>query len=156
MNISLITVGRMGSCPEANLVAKYRQRFDNISNSMGLKSIKITEIDTRKYKTLNQQARKIREKFDSNSSVFLFNERGKTLSSIGFTRFLLKQRNEGTKNQIFVIGGAHGLCPSLNKDADGSLSLGKMVWPHFLARVLVLEQLYRSACLTKGIPYHKA
>ena len=72
-----------------------------------------------------------------------------------FSKFLSKQRDLGVRQQIFIIGGAFGLCPSLEKDSNGILSLGKMVWPHFLARVLVVEQIYRAASLITGGGYHK-
>jgi 23S rRNA (pseudouridine1915-N3)-methyltransferase len=155
MNISLITIGRIGFCPEANLVKKYKDRFDKLSNLTGIKPIKIIEIDEKKYRTLSAQAKKVREKFEIGSSIFLLHERGKIVSSKEFTKFLSIQRDTGVKNQVFVIGGAFGFCSSLEKDADGLLSLGKMVWPHFLTRVLVLEQIYRAASIMIGSPYHK-
>ena len=55
-----------------------------------------------------------------------------------------------------MIGGADGLSPALRADADAALSLGKMVWPHALARVMLAEQLYRAATILAGSPYHRA
>ncbi len=155
MNISLIAVGRMSNCPEANLVQKYKERFDKLSPLIGMKPLKIIEIDERKFRTPSVQARKIREKLEAETCVFLFGEKGKSLSSKEFSKFLSKQRDLGVRQQIFIIGGAFGLCPSLEKDSNGILSLGKMVWPHFLARVLVVEQIYRAASLITGGGYHK-
>ncbi len=155
MNISLIAVGRMNHCPEATLVLKYKERFDKLSSLTGINPLKIIEIDEKKFRTPSLQAIKIREKVEVKASVFLFCETGKSLSSKQFSKFLSKQRDSGIKQQTFIIGGAFGLCPSLQKDANGILSLGKMVWPHFLARVLIVEQLYRSASLITGGAYHK-
>ena len=89
------------------------------------------------------------------AKVYLFDEGGQVLSSEDFSEFLVKQRDIGVRQQTFVIGGAFGFCQSLKKDVDGMISLGRMVWPHFLARVLVLEQVYRAASLMTGSPYHK-
>ena len=55
-----------------------------------------------------------------------------------------------------VIGGADGLSQELRDQADMSLSFGKMVWPHMLARVMLAEQLYRAASILGGSPYHRA
>ena len=87
--------------------------------------------------------------------MFLFDEDGVKLSSKEFMGFLSKQIDSGIRKQTFIIGGAFGFCPSLKKEAAGMISLGRMVWPHFLARVLVTEQMYRAASLMTGNPYHK-
>ncbi len=62
---------------------------------------------------------------------------------------------DGNSNGILVQYGAFGLCSSLYKEADEIFSLGKMIWPHFLVRVMVTEQIYRSASIILGNPYHK-
>lgn len=155
MDISLITIGRMSNCPEASLVRKYSERFRRLSPLIGIRPIKIIEIDEKKFGNPETQARKIREKIRDKAKVFLFDEGGHVLSSEDFSKLLVKQRDTGVRQQTFVIGGAFGFCPSLKKDVDGMISLGRMVWPHFLARVLVLEQVYRAASLMTGSPYHK-
>jgi 23S rRNA (pseudouridine1915-N3)-methyltransferase len=55
----------------------------------------------------------------------------------------------------FVIGGSHGLAPALLAGADDVWSLGALTLPHELARVVVLEQLYRGCTILRGEPYHK-
>jgi len=55
-----------------------------------------------------------------------------------------------------VIGGADGIAPGLRARADFSISLGRMVWPHMLVRVMLTEQLYRAASILAGAPYHRA
>jgi 23S rRNA (pseudouridine1915-N3)-methyltransferase len=54
------------------------------------------------------------------------------------------------------IGGADGLDPSLRAEADLAISLGRMVWPHMLVRVMLSEQLYRASQILAGSPYHRA
>ena len=56
----------------------------------------------------------------------------------------------------FVIGGAEGLADPVRNRADRVLSLGPMTWPHFLARVMLLEQIYRAQQILAGHPYHRA
>jgi 23S rRNA (pseudouridine1915-N3)-methyltransferase len=76
---------------------------------------------------------------------------GTTYDSIGFSRFLEERRQAGL-DLCFVIGGAYGM-EDLER-ADHRLSLGPMTLPHQLARVVLLEQLYRGHKILAGEPYH--
>lgn len=80
-------------------------------------------------------------------------ERGKEFTSEDFARFLAKQSEQGQKIS-FVIGGALGLHPSIRTEADHVISLSKMTLPHEFARVMLLEQLYRTATILQGKTYH--
>ena len=75
---------------------------------------------------------------------------GQQLDSIGFARFI-EARRDSAKDLVFVIGGAHGL--ELPR-ADHRLSLGPMTLPHQLARVVLLEALFRAHRIIAGEPYH--
>jgi 23S rRNA (pseudouridine1915-N3)-methyltransferase len=55
---------------------------------------------------------------------------------------------------VIIIGGAYGVGEELKFRANYTLSLGKMVWPHALARVMLLEQLYRAHTILANVPYH--
>jgi 23S rRNA (pseudouridine1915-N3)-methyltransferase len=55
----------------------------------------------------------------------------------------------------FVIGGADGLDPEIKNQADKMLSLSLMTYPHALARLILIEQLYRAQCIIKKHPYHR-
>lgn len=90
------------------------------------------------------------------SLICALDERGRTMASPDFAQLLAKWRDEGKPAVSFVIGGADGLDPPLRERADTALSFGAMVWPHALARVMLTEQLYRSASILAGSPYHRA
>ena len=75
---------------------------------------------------------------------------GQTYDSVGFSRFLEQRRQDG-RDQSFVIGGPFGI--ELQR-ADHRLSFGPMTLPHQLARVVLLEQLYRAHRILAGEPYH--
>jgi 23S rRNA (pseudouridine1915-N3)-methyltransferase len=82
--------------------------------------------------------------------VSLLHRDGDNMDSIGFSRFL-EQRRQSGKDLCFVIGGPYGL------DLDGvdhRMSLGELTLPHQLARVVLLEQLYRGHKILAGEPYH--
>jgi 23S rRNA (pseudouridine1915-N3)-methyltransferase len=59
-------------------------------------------------------------------------------------------------NAVFVIGGADGLSPELQRKANLKVAFGAATWPHQMVRVLLLEQLYRAATILAGHPYHRA
>ena len=82
-------------------------------------------------------------------------ERGKALTSAAFAERLQRWRIEGPKSLAFVIGGADGLPQPVVQRARFALSLGAMTWPHLLARILLLEQLYRAQQILAGHPYHR-
>ena len=77
---------------------------------------------------------------------------GRTYSSEAFSSWLEERRQAGL-DVVFVIGGAFGL-PDLGRTADHTLSLGPMTLPHQLARVVLLEQLFRAHKILAGEPYH--
>lgn len=83
-------------------------------------------------------------------------ERGKLFTSPEFAARLSDWRDEGRSDIAFLIGGADGLDPNLRGRADVTLSFGKMVWPHMLARVMLAEQIYRATSILAGAPYHRA
>jgi len=81
-------------------------------------------------------------------------ERGKAFDSRELSAFLAKAQ-QGAKDLLFLIGGDEGLCPALVTEADAVVSLSKMTLPHRLARLVLVEQLYRAFTLLRGEPYHK-
>ena len=89
------------------------------------------------------------------ATLVCLDERGKLVSSPDFAACLAGWRDGGAQDVAFVIGGADGIAPGLRAKADFSLSFGKMVWPHMLARVMLSEQLYRAASILAGAPYHR-
>jgi 23S rRNA (pseudouridine1915-N3)-methyltransferase len=68
----------------------------------------------------------------------------------------LRRWTETGKRLSFVIGGAEGLDASVIARADAVISLGKLTWPHMLARVMLAEQIYRAQMILSGHPYHRA
>ena len=79
-------------------------------------------------------------------------EEGQTFTSPAFAERL---EGSGSERLVFVIGGAEGIDPALKARANWKLSLSPMTFPHELARLLLLEQLYRALSIQQGGPYHK-
>ena len=80
-------------------------------------------------------------------------EQGESLASVPFARRLEQLGNERV---AFVIGGADGLTTELKKKSRWQLSLSPMTFPHELARLMLIEQLFRAHSILQGGPYHRA
>jgi 23S rRNA (pseudouridine1915-N3)-methyltransferase len=90
----------------------------------------------------------------ANSTLAIMDSRGKELSSEGFAEFLRNHQEKNSRALLFAIGGADGFSEQARGAAQFTLSLGKMTLPHELARVVLLEQVYRALTILKGHPYH--
>jgi 23S rRNA (pseudouridine1915-N3)-methyltransferase len=86
--------------------------------------------------------------------VIALDEHGKEYDSPAFAA-QLESWSEGGRPLVFLIGGSWGLDETILKNVDAKLSLGKMTWPHAIARLLLLEQLFRAETITRGKEYHK-
>ena len=80
---------------------------------------------------------------------------GKLLSSEQLAQAVLDVQNQGNSRLVFVIGGSWGLDPAVKQRADLRLSMSKMTFPHQLARVMLLEQIYRACSINHNSRYHK-
>ena len=97
---------------------------------------------------------RLREKIPPGSHIICLDEFGKSWTSTQCADFLAQQRDSGLKELTLVIGGPLGLDRSLMASAHTRLSLSSMTLPHELARLILLEQLYRACTILKGEPYH--
>lgn len=84
----------------------------------------------------------------------LLDERGEQVDSRGLARWLEQWRAAGARQATFYIGDADGFGPEDRTGADRLLALSRLTLPHRLARLILLEQLYRAATLLAGHPYH--
>ena len=104
---------------------------------------------------LNQEGRRIREKLRPDAFTVALDENGKSLPSEGFARSLEKWSDLGSREIAFLLGGPYGLEDVLKRRADFCLSLSPMTLAHGMARLLLLEQIYRAFTILRGEPYHK-
>ena len=104
---------------------------------------------------LEKEAELILSKLPKNTWFCIFTPEGKTLSSEGFAGKLKEVKLSGKSNACFLIGSSFGIAPRVKDRADFKLSMGAMTFPHHLARVMVLEQLYRAEAIQAGSKYHK-
>ncbi|OUS04289.1 23S rRNA (pseudouridine(1915)-N(3))-methyltransferase RlmH [Rhodobacterales bacterium 52_120_T64] len=156
MRVTLCVVGRLRAGPERDLIDDYLTRFDRTGRALGLGPASVIEVEDKKGGGSTAEAVLLRKAIPDGALLVTMDERGKVMTSPDFANKLAGWRDDSQRDMAIVIGGADGIAPDLRAEADFSLSFGKMVWPHMLARVMLCEQLYRAATILSGGPYHRA
>lgn len=138
--IRILAVGKVRKGWVQEGVELYRRRLPGLA---------ITEL---KDSTMAKEAEAIRSALQLDERLVVLTEEGSSFDSLSFAEQL---RDSGSARLAFVIGGATGLDPQLKATASWRLSLSPLTFPHELARLLLLEQLYRASSILLGGPYHR-
>lgn len=104
---------------------------------------------------LAREAEAIRAKLPPSASLIALCVEGRMRSSEELAHLMAAWANRGEKQLVFLIGGSFGLHPSIKSQAWAQLSMSPMTFPHHLARVMLLEQIYRAYQINAGSKYHK-
>lgn len=104
---------------------------------------------------LAKEADAIRAKLPPSASLIALCVEGRMQSSEELARILAAWADRGERHLVFLIGGSCGLHPSIKSQAAVQLSMSPMTFPHHLARVMLLEQIYRAYQINAGTKYHK-
>ena len=155
MRITVIAVGRLKERFWHEACAEYLKRLRPYAD------VRVTEIADRDPSRLGE-ARAIAEEGEDvlkaipdTAHVVALDIAGATSGSEAFSAHLSELGLSGRSAVAFVIGGSHGLSKEVLRRADERLSFGPMTLPHNLARVVLLEQLYRAFRIARNEPYHK-
>ena len=133
-------------------IGKIKKKWIKEGIEMYLKRLPGLEIKEIKDSTQLKEEHTIKEIIRKNEILVTLNENGQSFTSKQLAAKLLNSHNQ---NITFVIGGASGLPSSLNNSANWQLSLSPLTFPHEIARLLLIEQLYRAKTITQYGPYHK-
>ena len=144
MKLVILGVGRMKNSPFEPLWQDYAKRL--------VPPAILVEIDDRQPSKANQS---LLAAIPQPSILVALDERGESLSSLEFARRLQNWREQGRAAVSFVQGGADGLPAEIKSQSDLLLSLGRMTLPHLMARLVLLEQLYRAQTISANHPYHR-
>ena len=155
MRIDIVAVGRLKKGPEAALVADYLDRFAKAGRGLGLPTATVHEVEDRRGGGIAAEAALLDRAIPAGAVLVAMDERGEQPTSPDFANRIASYR-DSARDLCFVIGGADGIDSSLRDRADWQISLGRMVWPHLLVRVMLAEQLYRAATILASSPYHRA
>ena len=144
MKLTLLAVGKLKDDWAVDGCAEYEKRLKRHSP--------IESIEVRDDKALLARV----PAPGSRARVIALDVRGDELSSEELAERVQLWQRSGATSVCFFIGGADGLPADLVKRADERISLGRMTLPHRIARLVLLEQLYRAFSIVRGEPYHRA
>ena len=158
-DITLIVMGKLKEKFYLSAAAEYEKRLK------GYCSFRIIELPEHRLPDdpspaeiqagLDKEAELIFQKVPKNSWLCIFTPEGKILSSEEFAGKLRDVKNSGKSSACFLIGSSFGIAERIKNAADFRLSMSPMTFPHHLARIMVLEQLYRAEAIQAGSKYHK-
>ncbi|RLB77739.1 MAG: 23S rRNA (pseudouridine(1915)-N(3))-methyltransferase RlmH [Deltaproteobacteria bacterium] len=155
MKLRLICVGKLSESWQRNAADDYAGRLQRY---FPLDIIELKEEKGgRKGDTkglLKREGVRILEKIPEQTFLIALDERGRNLESEQLAELLSVEMLHSGRDWCLVIGGPYGLDEEVRKRADLILSLSKMTFTHQMARVFLLEQLYRSCTIIKNEPYH--
>ncbi len=159
LGIKLICVGKLKEQYYYDAAAEYMRRLGSFCKleveelPESRLSLNPSEADIEN--ALAQEAGRIELRLPQNCAVVTLCVEGTPLDSEQLSQLLQKFALSGRSRLCFVIGGSLGLHDRIKQRADFSLSMSKMTFPHHLARVMLLEQLYRGFKIAEGSKYHK-
>lgn len=160
MRIIVAAIGRLKQGPETELAERYRKRAAQTGRNLGLRDIEIVEIRESRAdaagKRMIEESIALANVIPQGAAVVLLDAHGENLDSASLAAQLAKWRSNDRPAVVFMIGGADGLATSLRAKAELRLAFGAATWPHQLARIMLLEQVYRAATILTGHPYHRA
>jgi len=140
----------------AGLEIEYIQRIQRFVPIRIVAVPEARKVDPRKHASqLDREAQLLEKKIGLKSYLVALDEKGEEFTSENFAGFFENQMNHGGSEIIFLGGGHLGIPGALLDRSDLCLSLSKFTLPHELARVLLLEQIYRSFSIIRGLPYHR-
>jgi len=116
----------------------------------------VSEIkDSAPHESADIEGKRIIDNLNQTSLVVLLDVEGRSLSSPDLAKEIEKWQLRGLKEISFIIGGANGTSLAVAERADFRLSLSFLTFTHEMARIMLLEQLYRGFTIIKGFPYQK-
>ena len=159
LDITLIAMGKLKEKFYLEACAEYEKRLKGYCrfNLLELPEVRLPEDPSPAEIAagLEKEAEMIFSKIPKGSWLCVLTPEGKLLSSEALADKIRSVKNAGKSSLCFLIGSSFGMSPRVKEKADFKLSMGPMTFPHHLARVMVLEQIYRAEAIQAGSKYHK-
>ncbi len=146
MKINLIVVGKLKEKFLVEGVAEYIKRIKKFA------TVEVREVA--ECRTVEEEGQKLLSLVPPNSWLCVLDVAGAALSSEDFAKKIAAFNLDGVSNLTFAIGGAFGLSEELRRAAAFRLSLSEMTFTHQMARLVLVEQIYRAFKINRGEPYH--
>ncbi len=159
MNVNIICIGKLKEKYWQAAVAEYSKRIGGYAriNIIELKEAKLPKNASAadELQVMEKEGESILAKIADGDYVIAMEVEGKMLDSVELSRHLMRTFDGGHSTVDFIIGGSLGLSEAVKRRADFGLSFSRMTFPHQMARVLLLEQIYRSFKIANNETYHK-
>lgn len=157
--LEIIAIGRLKDQAEKNLENRYLERIRKAGPMVGIRQIAIQQLNESARGTCNErkaeEGTSLLKKASEGAYLIAMDEHGKQLASKTFAARLKTLLEAGHPSITFLLGGPDGHDPDLLKKVSETHALSKLTFPHGLARILLLEQIYRSLTIWSGHPYHR-
>lgn len=157
--VNIICIGKIKEKYWTDAIAEYAKRLKAFCK------LNIIELDEEKIQNnpndaqiktvIEAEGKRILSKLAKNSYVVTLCIEGKTISSPDFAKVIAESALMGKSNIDFIIGGSWGLSEEVKSRSDFKLSMGRMTYPHQMARVILTEQIYRAFEINSNGKYHK-
>ncbi len=155
MKLRFVWIGKTKRAPVRQLLQEYLDRVGKFV------AVEVSELRDRDdvggdaRRIIDKEGEDIISRTASAGYLVALDQRGREVDSIKLAEMIEKHRISGTKQIAFVIGGHYGLSEAVRNRADFVLSLSRMTLTHDLARVLLIEQVYRAFTIIHDLPYQK-
>lgn len=155
MRLSLICMGKTREGFIREGIAKYSEYLKHYAD-IEIRELKEEKIHDLKDAPLirKKEAEKLSRAVPANAVLVALDEHGQEFTSHEFAEFINSTLDSGVREMVFVIGGALGLDESVTRRATRTLALSRWTLTHEMARLVLLEQLYRAFTIIKGKTYH--
>jgi len=158
-DVTLITMGKLKEKFYISAADEYKKRLGGYCRFtlLELPEVRLPDDPSQAeiFAGLEKEADLILSKIPKGAWFCVFTPEGTELSSEKFAKKLKDVKLSGKSTACFLIGSSFGIAPRVKERADFKLSMGPMTFPHHLARIMVLEQLYRAEAIQAGSKYHK-
>lgn len=159
ININFIVLGKLKEKYMKDFSAEYEKRLSGYCKLTvtELEPVKLTDNPSKQEikNALAKETQMIKAKIPKNSFVFSMCIEGKQMSSEELSKKLEDIALTGKNNITFIIGSSFGLSDEIKQMSDYKFSMSKMTFPHKLARIMLIEQVYRALTITNNAKYHK-
>mgnify|MGYP003308927621 CR=1 FL=1 len=159
LNVNIICIGKLKEKYLRDAVSEYEKRLTAFCKlniiELGEYALPDNPSPADINRGLEKEGEQILSKISNGAYVYAMCIEGKQRSSTELSAEIDRLAVEGNSNITFIIGGSYGLSDAVKQRANMKLSMSEMTFPHQLARVMLLEQIYRSFQISIGGPYHK-
>lgn len=159
ISVQLIALGKLRDKYMKDFSAEYEKRLSAYCRLTvtELEPVRLSDnpSDKEKENALSKEAQMIKDKIPKGSFIFSLCIEGKQMPSEEFSEKLQDIALGGKSSVVFIIGSSFGLSDEIKNLSDCKFSMSKMTFPHKLARIMLLEQIYRGFSISSGGKYHK-